>query len=138
MPISKCPPKSQPPWKEWDQKAQKNGLRHQVHAVNGDCYVGEWKDNMKHGESGTSRGSGGGSEPRKWGAELMGAMRYVPEAPPMPTWTSQGPPHGKELSPDFSCEKVSGTSRAAQSSLEIPAQAQLGLRRHQLCPTLLG
>ncbi|XP_045441527.1 MORN repeat-containing protein 3 isoform X3 [Pipistrellus kuhlii] len=50
MPISKCPPKSQPPWKEWDQKAQKNGLRHQVHAVNGDRYVGEWKDNMKHGK----------------------------------------------------------------------------------------
>ncbi|XP_028002974.1 MORN repeat-containing protein 3 isoform X1 [Eptesicus fuscus] len=50
MPISKCPPKSQPPWKERDQKAQKNGLRHQVYAVNGDRYVGEWKDNMKHGK----------------------------------------------------------------------------------------
>ncbi|XP_023601849.1 MORN repeat-containing protein 3 [Myotis lucifugus] len=50
MPIFKCPPKTQPPWKEWDQKAQKNGLRHQVYAVNGDRYVGEWKDNMKHGK----------------------------------------------------------------------------------------
>nr|XP_036870002.1 MORN repeat-containing protein 3 isoform X2 [Manis javanica] len=50
MPISKCPQKSEPLWKEWDQKAQKNGLRHQVYAVNGDCYVGEWKDNMKHGK----------------------------------------------------------------------------------------
>lgn len=59
MPISKCLLKSEPLWKEWDQKAQKNGLRHQVYAVNGDCYVGEWKDNMKHGEWGTLRGSGG-------------------------------------------------------------------------------
>ncbi|XP_070485168.1 MORN repeat-containing protein 3 isoform X3 [Equus przewalskii] len=50
MPISKCLLKSEPLWKEWDQKAQKNGLRHQVYAVNGDCYVGEWKDNMKHGK----------------------------------------------------------------------------------------
>lgn len=58
MPISKCLKKSEPPWKEWDQKAQKNGLRHQVFAVNGDHYVGEWKDNMKHGE---------------WGAPGMGA-----------------------------------------------------------------
>lgn len=59
MPISKCPQKSEPLWKGWDQKAQKNGLRHQVYAVNGDCYVGEWKDNMKHGEWGTLRNSSG-------------------------------------------------------------------------------
>ncbi|XP_062038654.1 MORN repeat-containing protein 3 isoform X2 [Lepus europaeus] len=50
MPISKCPKKSETLWKEWDRKAQKNGLRHQVFAVNGDHYVGEWKDNMKHGK----------------------------------------------------------------------------------------
>ncbi|XP_073737313.1 MORN repeat-containing protein 3 isoform X10 [Callorhinus ursinus] len=48
MPISKCLQKSEPLWKGWDRKAQKNGLRHQVYAVSGDCYVGEWKDNMKH------------------------------------------------------------------------------------------
>ena len=59
MPISKCPPKSEPLWKAWDQKAQKNGLRHQVFAVNGDHYVGKWKDNMKHGKWGTFGGSGG-------------------------------------------------------------------------------
>lgn len=52
MPISKCPKKSDPLWKEWDQKSQKNGLRHQAYAVNGDHYVGEWKDNMKHGKCG--------------------------------------------------------------------------------------
>lgn len=43
----------------------------------------------------------------------------------MLTWTSQGPPHGKELSPDFSCEKVSGPSRA-QSCLETPAPGTAG------------
>ncbi|XP_024422912.1 MORN repeat-containing protein 3 isoform X1 [Desmodus rotundus] len=50
MPISKCLQKSEPLWKGWDQKAQKNGLRHQVYTVSGDCYVGEWKDNVKHGK----------------------------------------------------------------------------------------
>lgn len=66
MPIFKCPQKSEPLWKEWDQKAQKNGLRHQVFAVNGDHYVGEWKDNMKHGKWGALGGSGMsvGSGPR--------------------------------------------------------------------------
>ena len=57
MPISKCLQKSEPLWKGWDQKAQKNGLRHQVYTVSGDCYVGEWKDNVKHGEWGTLGGS---------------------------------------------------------------------------------
>lgn len=52
MPVSKSLKKSEPLWKGWDWKAQKNGPRHQVYAVNGDCYVGEWKDNMKHGEWG--------------------------------------------------------------------------------------
>ncbi|XP_008837583.1 MORN repeat-containing protein 3 isoform X3 [Nannospalax galili] len=50
MPVTKCPRKSEPLWKWWDWKAQKNGLRHQVYAVNGDHYVGEWKDNLKHGK----------------------------------------------------------------------------------------
>ncbi|XP_010598160.2 MORN repeat-containing protein 3 isoform X2 [Loxodonta africana] len=50
MPITKYPQKSQPLWKEWDRKAQKNGPRHEVHAVNGDRYMGEWKDDMRHGK----------------------------------------------------------------------------------------
>lgn len=50
MPVTKCPRKSEPLWKGWDWKAQKNGLRHQVFAVNGNRYVGEWKDNLKHGK----------------------------------------------------------------------------------------
>ncbi|XP_005403167.1 PREDICTED: MORN repeat-containing protein 3 [Chinchilla lanigera] len=50
MPVSKCPKKSEPLWKGWDDRAQKNGLRHQVYAVNGDHYAGEWKDNLRHGK----------------------------------------------------------------------------------------
>lgn len=84
MPISKCPQKSETLWKAWDQKAQKNGLRHQVYAVNGDRYVGEWKDNMKHGEWGTLRGSDG--KCGVWAKETVyrapWGIRCVPEAPP--------------------------------------------------------
>lgn len=50
MPILKAPKKRQPPWKEWDKKAQKEGIRAPVYAVNGDVYTGEWVDNKKHGE----------------------------------------------------------------------------------------
>ncbi|KAF6278167.1 MORN repeat containing 3 [Rhinolophus ferrumequinum] len=50
MPVSKCLKKSEPLRKEWEKKAQKNGPRRQVYAVNGDRYLGEWKDNMKHGK----------------------------------------------------------------------------------------
>ncbi|XP_063127959.1 MORN repeat-containing protein 3 isoform X5 [Rattus norvegicus] len=57
MPVTKCPRKSEPLWKGWDQKAQKNGLRHQVFAVNGDHYVGEWKGNLKHENGNRYEGS---------------------------------------------------------------------------------
>jgi hypothetical protein len=50
MPILKAPKKRHPPWKEWDRKAQKEGIRAPVYAVNGDVYTGEWVDNKKHGE----------------------------------------------------------------------------------------
>ncbi|XP_001510379.2 MORN repeat-containing protein 3 [Ornithorhynchus anatinus] len=50
MPIAKHPRAVDPLWFEWDRKAQKCGLRHQVYAVNGDCYMGEWLDNLKHGK----------------------------------------------------------------------------------------
>lgn len=49
MPVFKCPRKSAPLWKGWEEKARKNGRRHHVYAVNGDHYVGEWKDNLRHG-----------------------------------------------------------------------------------------
>ncbi|XP_055461981.1 MORN repeat-containing protein 3 isoform X2 [Psammomys obesus] len=50
MPVTKYPKKAEPLWKKWEQKAQKNGRRHQVFAVNGDHYEGEWSDNLKHGK----------------------------------------------------------------------------------------
>ena len=49
MPITKHPQKRQPIWKDADKLAQKEGLRHAVHAVNGDVYTGEWADNKKCG-----------------------------------------------------------------------------------------
>ena len=49
MPITKHPKKRQPIWKDADKRAQKEGLRHAVHAVNGDVYTGEWADNEKSG-----------------------------------------------------------------------------------------
>ncbi|XP_072272013.1 MORN repeat-containing protein 3 isoform X1 [Pyxicephalus adspersus] len=49
MPLTKHPRDTEPPWREWDRKAQKSGLRHTVYCVNGDQYTGEWLDNLKHG-----------------------------------------------------------------------------------------
>ena len=50
MPILKASKKREPLWREWDKKAQKEGVRAPVYAVNGDEYTGEWSDNKKHGE----------------------------------------------------------------------------------------
>lgn len=50
MPLVKKPRTREPLWHEWDQKAQKHGLRHTVYDVNGDKYTGEWQDNLKHGK----------------------------------------------------------------------------------------
>lgn len=50
MPLQKTRKKREPKWKEWDQLAQKEGLRAPITSVNGDIYTGEWKDNKKHGE----------------------------------------------------------------------------------------
>ncbi|XP_063820513.1 MORN repeat-containing protein 3 isoform X2 [Pseudophryne corroboree] len=49
MPFLKQPSGIELPWKTWDKKAQKSGLRHTVYSVNGDQYTGEWLNNMKHG-----------------------------------------------------------------------------------------
>lgn len=51
MPFVKYPRTAEPLWNEWDRKAQKNGLRHTIYAVNGDHYTGEWLDNLKHGKN---------------------------------------------------------------------------------------
>lgn len=50
MPVVKYPRAVDPLWHEWDEKAQKCGLRHTIYAVNGDQYTGEWLDNLKHGK----------------------------------------------------------------------------------------
>ncbi|KAI6648423.1 MORN repeat-containing protein 3 [Oopsacas minuta] len=50
MPISKQKPTSEPLWKTWDLLSQKEGIRHSVYDINGDKYVGEWKDNQKDGK----------------------------------------------------------------------------------------
>ncbi|XP_075710881.1 MORN repeat-containing protein 3 isoform X3 [Rhinoderma darwinii] len=50
MPFVKYPRSIEPPWKDWDKKAQKSGLRHTVYSVNGDQYTGEWLNNQKHGK----------------------------------------------------------------------------------------
>jgi len=36
-------------WKTHDQKAQKAGRRNTVHHPSGVKYIGDWKDNLKHG-----------------------------------------------------------------------------------------
>ncbi|KAJ3252432.1 hypothetical protein HK104_007312, partial [Borealophlyctis nickersoniae] len=37
-----------PRWKEKDLLSQRNGPHATVYMINGDWYLGEWKDNMKH------------------------------------------------------------------------------------------
>ena len=51
MPHLKQPKRTEPLWKEWDEKAQKNGIRHTVYSVNKDEYTGDWANNLKDGES---------------------------------------------------------------------------------------
>ncbi len=46
MPLDR---RREPLWKQWDVLAQKDGERETVYAVCGDEYIGEWKDNLKHG-----------------------------------------------------------------------------------------
>lgn len=50
MPITKVARGREPNWKEWDQKAQKGGLRHTVFCGGGDTYTGHWENNLKHGK----------------------------------------------------------------------------------------
>lgn len=50
MPLQKVPKTREPLWKEWDEQAQKTGKRKTVFAVCGDEYIGEWKNNLKHGQ----------------------------------------------------------------------------------------
>ena len=49
MPHLKDGKRTEPLWKEWDQKAQKKGIRNTVYSVNRDEYTGEWLENKRHG-----------------------------------------------------------------------------------------
>ena len=49
MPHLKDGKRTEPLWKEWDQKAQKKGIRNTVYSVNRDEYTGEWLENRRHG-----------------------------------------------------------------------------------------
>jgi len=40
----------EPLWKEWDRKAQKEGLHGTFFTVNQNEYVGEWHNNLKEGK----------------------------------------------------------------------------------------
>lgn len=39
-----------PNWKAKDKKSQKNGAHSTVYLINGDRYMGDWKDNLRHGK----------------------------------------------------------------------------------------
>ncbi len=42
--------KYEPLWKDWDRRAQKEGLHATFYATNKDEYTGEWHDNKKEGK----------------------------------------------------------------------------------------
>ncbi len=50
MPFLKTIEKYQPLWREWDTKAQKEGLHATFFMTNKDEYVGEWHANKKEGK----------------------------------------------------------------------------------------
>ena len=50
MPFLKPIEKYEPLWKEWDKKAQKEGLHATFYTINKDQYTGEWHDNKKEGK----------------------------------------------------------------------------------------
>jgi hypothetical protein len=50
MPFLKSIDKFQPPWKEWDQKAQKEGWHATFYSTNKDEYRGDWHNNKKEGK----------------------------------------------------------------------------------------
>lgn len=50
MPIIDETQQFQPLWKEWDKKAQKEGLHGTFYTINQNEYVGEWRNNKKDGK----------------------------------------------------------------------------------------
>lgn len=49
MPFIKKHNNARQIWKDWDMKANKQGLLHTVYFSNGNEYTGEWQNNTKHG-----------------------------------------------------------------------------------------
>lgn len=50
MPIIKEAERFEPLWKEWDRKAQKEGLHSTFYTIDQNEYVGEWRNNKKDGK----------------------------------------------------------------------------------------
>lgn len=50
MPFLKKEKQFQPLWKDWDRKAQKEGLHATFYTGGKDEYIGEWHDNKKEGK----------------------------------------------------------------------------------------
>ena len=50
MPFLQPVEKFEPLWKDWDRKAQKEGLHATFYTTNQDQYTGEWRDNKKEGK----------------------------------------------------------------------------------------
>ncbi|XP_063716512.1 MORN repeat-containing protein 3-like [Symsagittifera roscoffensis] len=62
--------KSEPLWKEWDEKANKSGLLHTVYWVNGNEYAGDWVKNKKTGK-GTQKWKNGAVYDGDWKDDKM-------------------------------------------------------------------
>ena len=50
MPFLKCRHKFVPLNKQWENQTYKTGLRRLLFNLQGDRYIGEWKNNKKDGE----------------------------------------------------------------------------------------
>ena len=50
MPFLKNQDKFEQPWKDWDRKAQKEGLHATFYTSGKNEYTGEWRDNKKEGK----------------------------------------------------------------------------------------
>ena len=50
MPLVKGTDKKEPPWKDRERKAKREGLRAPIYEVNADVYTGEWQNDKRHGK----------------------------------------------------------------------------------------
>ena len=47
--------KKDPPWKDWEKKAKREGLRAPIYEVKAEVYIGEWKNDKKHGKNNSDK-----------------------------------------------------------------------------------